>query len=253
MGLVGIWRRKWDSNPRPGYPGTRLPTGRFRPLSHLSTQHEPPGEPPETRVASLHSQGCDGQSERESNPQPAVLETAALPIELSPHIKHHHEQLEPETGFEPARDFSGCLQGSCRRPLGYSGQTLKTTKIVGVAGLEPATHASQTHCATELRYTPKNAETVRFELTGGFPPQVFKARALDHSATSPEMNAQPCAHFTRRLVNEWNPDKINCGAGRENRTPRSPAWKAVGRPLSLCLPASLRRPRAHDYIDARKA
>ena len=33
-------------------------------------------------------------------------------------------------------------------------------EMVGVAGFEPATHWSQTSCATKLRYTPKRSLTV---------------------------------------------------------------------------------------------
>ena len=43
--------------------------------------------------------------------------------------------------------------------------------------------------ALPLSYMPKTfmAETVRFELTGGYkPPAVFKTAALNHSATFPE-------------------------------------------------------------------
>jgi DNA-binding transcriptional LysR family regulator len=32
----GIWRREWDSNPRYGFPHTRFPSVRLKPLGHLS-------------------------------------------------------------------------------------------------------------------------------------------------------------------------------------------------------------------------
>jgi hypothetical protein len=32
-----IWRRGWDSNPRYGFPYTRFPSVRLKPLGHLST------------------------------------------------------------------------------------------------------------------------------------------------------------------------------------------------------------------------
>src|ERR1700731_2303417 len=31
-----IWRREWDSNPRYGFPHTRFPSVRLKPLGHLS-------------------------------------------------------------------------------------------------------------------------------------------------------------------------------------------------------------------------
>ena len=35
MGAVA-WRREWDSNPRYGFPHTRFPSVRLKPLGHLS-------------------------------------------------------------------------------------------------------------------------------------------------------------------------------------------------------------------------
>ena len=32
----GDWRREWDSNPRYGFPHTRFPSVRLKPLGHLS-------------------------------------------------------------------------------------------------------------------------------------------------------------------------------------------------------------------------
>ena len=32
----GYWRREWDSNPRYGFPHTRFPSVRLKPLGHLS-------------------------------------------------------------------------------------------------------------------------------------------------------------------------------------------------------------------------
>src|SRR5689334_13476437 len=32
----GYWRREWDSNPRYGFPYTRFPSVRLKPLGHLS-------------------------------------------------------------------------------------------------------------------------------------------------------------------------------------------------------------------------
>jgi hypothetical protein len=34
--LPGQWRRGWDSNPRYGFPYTRFPSGRLKPLGHPS-------------------------------------------------------------------------------------------------------------------------------------------------------------------------------------------------------------------------
>lgn len=31
-----FWRREWDSNPRYGFPHTRFPSVRLKPLGHLS-------------------------------------------------------------------------------------------------------------------------------------------------------------------------------------------------------------------------
>ncbi|CCD99583.1 hypothetical protein BRAS3809_2780020 [Bradyrhizobium sp. STM 3809] len=38
MGTAGMrcWRREWDSNPRYGFPHTRFPSVRLKPLGHLS-------------------------------------------------------------------------------------------------------------------------------------------------------------------------------------------------------------------------
>src|SRR6516165_4534219 len=33
---LSIWRREWDSNPRYGFPHTRFPSVRLKPLGHLS-------------------------------------------------------------------------------------------------------------------------------------------------------------------------------------------------------------------------
>jgi hypothetical protein len=37
------WRRGWDSNPRYGFPYTRFPSERLKPLGHLSTPEKPTG------------------------------------------------------------------------------------------------------------------------------------------------------------------------------------------------------------------
>src|SRR5260370_41566983 len=34
--LWASWRREWDSNPRYGFPHTRFPSVRLKPLGHLS-------------------------------------------------------------------------------------------------------------------------------------------------------------------------------------------------------------------------
>ena len=36
LGRWPIWRREWDSNPRYGFPHTRFPSVRLKPLGHLS-------------------------------------------------------------------------------------------------------------------------------------------------------------------------------------------------------------------------
>ena len=33
---TSFWRREWDSNPRYGFPHTRFPSVRLKPLGHLS-------------------------------------------------------------------------------------------------------------------------------------------------------------------------------------------------------------------------
>jgi hypothetical protein len=35
-GTWSVWRRGWDSNPRYGFPYTRFPSGRLKPLGHPS-------------------------------------------------------------------------------------------------------------------------------------------------------------------------------------------------------------------------
>src|SRR3954468_17960778 len=40
-----IWRREWDSNPRYGFPHTRFPSVRLKPLGHLSGAHSLEGAP----------------------------------------------------------------------------------------------------------------------------------------------------------------------------------------------------------------
>jgi hypothetical protein len=35
-GSAVAWRREWDSNPRYGFPHTRFPSVRLKPLGHLS-------------------------------------------------------------------------------------------------------------------------------------------------------------------------------------------------------------------------
>src|ERR1700753_103397 len=36
--LYDPWRREWDSNPRYGFPHTRFPSVRLKPLGHLSVR-----------------------------------------------------------------------------------------------------------------------------------------------------------------------------------------------------------------------
>src|SRR5213593_322133 len=36
--LFNAWRREWDSNPRYGFPYTRFPSVRLKPLGHLSCE-----------------------------------------------------------------------------------------------------------------------------------------------------------------------------------------------------------------------
>lgn len=42
---LGSWRREWDSNPRYGFPHTRFPSVRLKPLGHLSGAPSLEGEP----------------------------------------------------------------------------------------------------------------------------------------------------------------------------------------------------------------
>ena len=62
-------------------------------------------------------------------------------------------------------------------------------QLVGVTGFEPATHASQMHCATKLRYTPiEEALLLRNKLN--FDPSIFRnvkeikviSREITHNA-----------------------------------------------------------------------
>ena len=96
------WRRGRDSNPRRALTRSGFQDRRDRPLCHLSaiwqtglpsrsSQHSHPhsiSSPPFTparqpRSCFAASEGWHGR--RESNPQPTVLETATLPIELLPY------------------------------------------------------------------------------------------------------------------------------------------------------------------------
>jgi hypothetical protein len=36
--VLWLWRREWDSNPRYGFPHTRFPSVRLKPLGHLSEE-----------------------------------------------------------------------------------------------------------------------------------------------------------------------------------------------------------------------
>src|SRR6185503_16117994 len=65
---------------------------------------------------------CPWQARRESNPQPAVLETAALPIELLAYLKR-------ETGSGPQDPKARCHASESRHPdpAGYYLMTLATT------------------------------------------------------------------------------------------------------------------------------
>src|SRR4051812_3386140 len=65
---VLIWRRGRDSNPRRPLSRSGFQDRRNRPLCHLSGL-------------------VNWQGGRESNPQPTVLETATLPIELPPYCR----------------------------------------------------------------------------------------------------------------------------------------------------------------------
>jgi hypothetical protein len=40
-----VWRREWDSNPRYGFPYTRFPSVRLKPLGHPSATHDPEMNP----------------------------------------------------------------------------------------------------------------------------------------------------------------------------------------------------------------
>ncbi len=66
VSIIFVWRRGRDSNPRWRFRHSGFQDRRIRPLCHPS--------------GPLNF----WQGERDSNPQPAVLETAALPIELPP-------------------------------------------------------------------------------------------------------------------------------------------------------------------------
>ena len=67
-----FWRRGRDSNPRCGFPHNGFQDRRNRPLCH----------PSGPSLCILHF--LEWQGGRDSNPQPTVLETATLPIELPP-------------------------------------------------------------------------------------------------------------------------------------------------------------------------
>ena len=86
------WRRGRDSNPRCGFPHNGFQDRRNRPLCHPSESS--PGAqlhrsvPLRDSLCRHHSINISHirywQGGRDSNPQPTVLETATLPIELPP-------------------------------------------------------------------------------------------------------------------------------------------------------------------------
>jgi hypothetical protein len=99
-----FWRRGRDSNPRRALTRSGFQDRRDRPLCHLSTLsrlacraaarslspsctarlHRVSARPPSSLRASAPGGGWQGG--RDSNPQPTVLETATLPIELPPYV-----------------------------------------------------------------------------------------------------------------------------------------------------------------------
>src|SRR6267142_621523 len=93
--IVLQWRRGRDSNPRRRLSRSGFQDRRNRPLCHLSEM--------QNAKRGMQNEGCSAdliadssffvlrssfskwQGGRDSNPQPTVLETATLPIELPPY------------------------------------------------------------------------------------------------------------------------------------------------------------------------
>ena len=108
------WRRGRDSNPRPALTGSGFQDRRDRPLCHLSKFADWLSEPQpgaictharpafatlrrgSSRSRFAPSEGWHGV--RDSNPQPTVLETATLPIELTPYSPSPHRRLPIRPG-----------------------------------------------------------------------------------------------------------------------------------------------------------
>lgn len=119
---------------------------------------------------------------KELNPQPVVLETTALPIELLRCGKliralaplHHAARRDRRSAGQLALMVP-------KRP-----QAPSTRMLVGVTRFERATSRSQSECSTRLSYTPEFvAEAVGFGPTNSFPLPVFKTGAIDRSAKPP--------------------------------------------------------------------
>jgi hypothetical protein len=80
------WRRGRDSNPRWAFTQSGFQDRRDRPLCHLSASDESRVTRDETsRHPSLVTPITSWHGRRDLNPQPTVLETATLPIELLPY------------------------------------------------------------------------------------------------------------------------------------------------------------------------
>ena len=82
------WSGRWGSNPRPSpWQGDVLPLNYFRIWCRGGDSNSyrlSPTTPSRWRVYQFHHLGL-WQGRKDSNPRPAVLETAALPAELHPY------------------------------------------------------------------------------------------------------------------------------------------------------------------------
>src|ERR1700726_4662674 len=93
MTLVG-WRREWDSNPRYGFPHTRFPSVRLKPLGHLS--------------------GCPllkGRNEfgKGEQPRPLIFPQA---VELTWYFWHSGRRVGfAWRGFEPKAGYGTTIDG----------------------------------------------------------------------------------------------------------------------------------------------
>ena len=97
--VIAGWRREWDSNPRYGFPHTRFPSVRLKPLGHLSGA-------PSLEGAPTILQGIEGKS-GEFSATHCIYKTISDSSDAPT-----GRPAEPVTGL--ARRFTG----SCQTPPG---------------------------------------------------------------------------------------------------------------------------------------